>query len=88
MGEPTRGRWCVQLRLGLEGEAVMGELWPALGEKCRAEVVERLARVMVNAVVTGSGQGGELSNEADDQECEECGCDQVAGPGEGNTRIA
>jgi hypothetical protein len=78
----------VQLRLGVEGEAVMGEVWAALGEKCRAEVVERLAQVMVNAVVTASGQGGEQSNEADDQGCEECGYEQVAGPGEGNTRIA
>ena len=53
------GRWCVQLRLQLNGEAEIPEVWATLGTESRCEVVERLAQVMVNAVVAQSGQGGE-----------------------------
>jgi hypothetical protein len=66
---------------------VVAEVWANLGEESRAQVIERLTQVMVNAVVTTSGQGGEQSDEGD-QECEECGCEQVADPGEGHTQIA
>lgn len=77
----------LQLRLGLEGEAVVPGVWAVLGEESRAQVIERLAQVMVNAVLTASGQGGELSDEGA-QACEECDCEQVADPGEGDTQIA
>lgn len=68
MGPPTRERWCMQLRLGLEGEVEIPEVWAALGEESRARVVERLAQVMVNALATGSGQGGEQAGEANENE--------------------
>ncbi len=62
------GRWCVQLRLKLSGEAEIPEVWATLGAQSQGEVVERLAQAMVNAVVAPSGQGGEGHGE-DGQRC-------------------
>lgn len=65
MWEPTVGKWCVQLRLGLACEAEVPEVWATLGEERRSEVIQRLAQTMVNAVVAPSGQGGEQPGEVD-----------------------
>ena len=77
------GRWCVQLRLQLNGEAEFPEVWATLGAESQGEVVERLAQVMVNAVVAQSGQGGEGHGEKG--QC--CGTSQE-GRGENVPRMA
>jgi len=41
----------VQLRLGLEGEAVLVEVWATLEAEDRAAAIERLATAMANALV-------------------------------------
>jgi hypothetical protein len=64
MGVPTRGRWAVQLRLGVDPQTEFPEVWGTLGAEDRAVVIERLAEAMVNMVVaTATGQGGENAHE-------------------------
>jgi hypothetical protein len=63
MGARIRGRWLVQLRLGLEGEAELVEVWATLEAEDRATVIERLAAAMANAAVATSAVGEEESNE-------------------------
>lgn len=82
MRQPAMGRWCVQLRLQLNGEAEIPEVWATLGAESRCEVVERLAKAMVNAVAP-SGQGGEGHGE--NGQC--CGTSNE-GRGESVPRIA
>jgi hypothetical protein len=55
----------VQLRLGLEGEAELVELWATLEAEDRAVVIERLAAALANAVaaVATSPLGEEERNE-------------------------
>jgi hypothetical protein len=57
------GRWLVQLRLGLEGEAELVEVWATLEAEDRATVIERLAAAMADAAVATSAVGEEESNE-------------------------
>ena len=65
MGARIWGRWLVQLRLGLEGEAELVEVWATLEAEDRVMVIERLAAAMANAVaaVATSVVGEEESNE-------------------------
>jgi hypothetical protein len=62
--EAAAGRWRVQLRLGLEGETAVPEVWAALRAERRAEVVDRLAKAMAKAVLTAR-EGGEHPRELD-----------------------
>jgi len=50
MGVRIRGRWLVQLRLGLEAEAELVEVWATLSTEDRVVAIERLAAVMANVV--------------------------------------
>lgn len=56
----------MQLRLGLEGEAELVEVWATLEAEDRATVIERLAAAMANAVaaVATSAVEEEETNEA------------------------
>jgi hypothetical protein len=63
MSRTIRGRWPVQLRLGVEGETEIPEVWVTLGAEDRAVVIERLAETMAKAAVAAAaGQGGESSS--------------------------
>ena len=73
----------MQLRLGLEGEAEIPEVWATLGAAARCEVIERLAQAMVNAIGAPSGQGGEQPAEYAVDQAHEDG----QGRGENATRI-
>ena len=53
----------MQLRLGLEGEAELVEVWATLEAEDRVMVIERLAAAMANAAVATSAVGEEESNE-------------------------
>ena len=55
----------MQLRLGLEGEAEIPEVWATLGAAARGEVIERLAQAMVNAI--GAQAAREVSNPVNTQ---------------------
>lgn len=63
MGARIRGRWLVQLRLGLEGEAELVEVWETLEAEDRATVIERLAAAMANAVATSAVGEEELDED-------------------------
>lgn len=54
----------MQLRLGMDPETEIPEVWGTLGAEDRAVVIERLAAAMANVVVAAATeQGGEVSDE-------------------------
>jgi hypothetical protein len=53
------GRWPVQLRLGLEGEAQVPDVVATLGVEDRQAVVACLAGLMTKAAIAAAGKGGD-----------------------------
>ena len=53
------GRWPVQLRLGVEGEAEVPDVVASLGVEDRRAVVECLADLMTKAAIAAASKGGD-----------------------------
>jgi hypothetical protein len=53
------GRWPVQLRLGVEGEAEVPDVVASLGVEDRQAVVECLAGLMTKAAIAAASKGGD-----------------------------
>jgi hypothetical protein len=63
MGGPTRGRWSVQLRLGVDPKTEVPDVWGSLRTEDRAAVIGRLGEVMAKAVAAGRGHAEEEAGE-------------------------
>lgn len=63
MAAPTKGRWAVQLRLAVEAQTEIPEVWATLRAQDRAVVIERLAETMARAAVAFTARPGGEGNE-------------------------
>jgi hypothetical protein len=59
------GRWPVQLRLGVEGEAEVPDVVASLGVEDRRAVVACLAELMAKAAVAAASKGGDDGSQGD-----------------------
>jgi hypothetical protein len=66
------GRWPVQLRLGVEGEAEVPDVVATLGVEDRQVVVAALAGLMVKAAVAAASEEGDDGGEGNQEQADGC----------------
>jgi hypothetical protein len=66
------GRWPVQLRLGVEGDAEVPDVVATLGVEDRQVVVAALAGLMVKAAVAAASEEGDDGGEANQEQAGGC----------------